>query len=413
MERIVTSRIRQKCGHKIDDRQFGFVSGRNCPRSLIHSITEWHTIIKAHKQCDVVYFDFRKAFDMVSHNILFHKLESSGFPANVVGWYKSLLRNRSSFTRVGQTLSSNELNIESGVVQGTVSGPLLFLFFINDIKTFMPQGINYVLFADDLKIYSHDSFLLQKTIDSIAEWACSNHLPLAPEKINVLHLGKHNKKHSYTISGQMIEPCTSIKDLGITIDNKLNFESHINKVARIAIVRVKQIMASFRFDNPDNYVRIFKTYVLPQIEYGSSVYSPPTDSLLSKTLEKPLRLFSRLVCKRCQVSYTSYSDRLALLNMTPLYIRRKITDVVEVYKIIKKEAYHPNNSFVFSRNSRHPYRLIRQPIPYDNNNWFYPLCEKLWNSIASQISVLDKIDSFKTHIEHLLVSSSSHPSYML
>ena len=171
-----------------------------------------------------------------------------------------------------------------------------------------------------MKLYSHDPSLLQTAINAIHDWSLANHLPLAPEKINVLHLGKRNCNYAYTINNIAIQAPKTIKDLGITIDNKLNFESHINKAVRIAMVRVRQILACFRFTSPEQYVQVFKTYVLPQIEYGSIVYSPPLNSTSCKTLEKPLRLFTRLVCKRCRIPYTSYLDRLDQLKMYPLYL---------------------------------------------------------------------------------------------
>ena len=97
--------------------------------------------------------------------------------------------------------------------------------------------------------------------------------------------------------------------------------------------------------------------------------------------------------------------------MAPLYIRRNIADVLEVCKILTNKAFHPKNPFVVSRQNRHPYRLVRQPHQYDNKNWFYPRSEKLWNSLSNRKTVIDKIEPFKSLIEHLLCEAP-HLNFM-
>ena len=139
---------------------------------------------------------------------------------------------------------------------------------------------------------------------------------------------------------------------------------------------------------------------------------PPSTSAMCKTLEKPLRLFTKLVCKRCQITYESYSDRLDSLNMISLFERRKSIDLIEFFKILNNNAYHPNHRIQLSKNKRHPSRLIRNPTPYDNENWFYPRSEKLWNSLCTKFVLSESIDSFKTQLDNIH-RSTPRPTFML
>ena len=223
-------------------------------------------------------------------------------------------------------------------------------------------------------------------------------LPLAENKINVLHLGAKNAREKYYINGKAIEAKEVIRDLGIMIDEKLNFESHINQqVAKASAISTK-IIRSFSFCTPNEYMALFNTYVSPILLYCSEVFNPALNSRLSLVLEGPLRRFTASAFQKCHVQYDSYTDRLNQLNEKPFYFRRVKNDLLQAYKIKSGLSQLPTVPWKNSNLPRDRHRLVLCDKICDNN-WFFPRVVKLWNSISRDIGRLENINQFKTYLD--------------
>lgn len=153
------------------------------------SHANYYHILHTHKSLDVIFFDFQKAFDRVPHSLLLQKLELFGIPLPIINWFGDFLPERSFSVKVNDSIVKFSQPIISGVPQGSVSGPLLFLIFINDLLLSLPTELCFGAFADDIKLYSNDPVVLQKGIDTVVEWSISNSLPLAHAKTALLRLG--------------------------------------------------------------------------------------------------------------------------------------------------------------------------------------------------------------------------------
>ena len=377
MERIIADRVRFSYDYLIIPNQFGFMKKRSCNLALLESISQWQSTLHDRKPVDVIYFDFKKAFDMVPHRKLLMKLKSLGFDEMLIKWYESFLNERKSVVKVGDCLTTETLNITSGVLQGTVSGPLLFLFFVNDICLSLPNTVDFVLFADDIEIYSNIPCELQLAVNNIVDWSIAWSLPIAPHKTSLLRLGRNNVLSPYFVENVNIPSSVSIRDLGVIIDEKLKFESHINSKVALANVKASQILRAFRFTDAKRYISLFNVYVRPILEYCSEVFNPPPKSRLCSQLESPLRKFTKTVCLRCKIPYVSYSDRLAKLDTQSSYCRIIGIDLLQAHKILHGKSHLVRCPFVLSRNVRH--RLIRQPRTYRDENWYFTRVERYWN----------------------------------
>ena len=185
--------------------------------------------ISESKVVDVIYFDFAKAFDTVPHRRLIKKLNAYGIRGLTLDWIKSFLSDRHQYVKVNDKLSK-EGKVLSGVPQGSVLGPLLFVMYINDL----PEVTNsdMYLFADDTKLVeeinsAEDAIRLQLDIDAMERWSKDWLLRFHPDKCHVLTLGKFwNIKHAhpYNIGGVILEHVEQEKDLGVIIDGELNFD---------------------------------------------------------------------------------------------------------------------------------------------------------------------------------------------
>jgi len=216
----------------LSTRQHGFVKNKACNTNLLEC-TDFTTYM-ASKQIptDMILLDFAKAFDKVSHPLLLHKLSSYGLSGKALAWIKAFLSNRRQKVILG-IVTSDWQPVLSGVPQGSVLGPLLFIIYINDLTDHLFNKT--YLFADDTKMVSainpssatEDSLLLQNDIDSAFTWSDIWLMQLNPTKCKVMHLGKHNPNHNYTVPSQdgntrlPLESTTNERDLGVTISNNL------------------------------------------------------------------------------------------------------------------------------------------------------------------------------------------------
>nr|pir F40F12.2 protein - Caenorhabditis elegans [Caenorhabditis elegans] len=386
MERIICSRIRTEFSHLLSPHQHGFLQLRSCPSSLVRSITLYHSIIRQEKSLDIIFFDFAKAFDKVSHSILLKKLATFGLDPLTCSWFKEFLNQRTFSVKINRFLSKNTYPISSGVPQGSVSGPLLFILFINDLLIDLEHSIYVSCFADDIKIYHHNPLIIQQSIDTIVSWSKKNELPLAPAKSSSLSLGSLNTNHSYTVDGVPIIPSSTVRDLGLVTDPKLKFEAHIAKISSLAMLRAKQILKAFSSNSPHFYGFLFKTYVAPIINYCAEVYSPSPNSLLSTKLEKPLRHFTKRVLQRCNTKFSSYEDRLSIMKLFSTRHTRIKAQMKLLYRFLTGSSHFPRlNQFVsFASSNRHPMILVRKDSCTAH---FFAQSVPIWNNLFKNVPV--------------------------
>ena len=153
MESIVRYRlVKHMMAHDhFCDPQHGFVPGRSCVTQLVTTLELWSEILDSGAPIDAIYLDFRKAFNYVPHNWLLRKLETYGINGNILGWVKDFLLNRKQRVVVNDKMPIRAY-ILSGIPQGRVLGPILFVIFIDDLPDVVPRTMN--IFADDTTFYS-------------------------------------------------------------------------------------------------------------------------------------------------------------------------------------------------------------------------------------------------------------------
>ena len=281
MERIIKDQIMKFLVDEklLSNKQHGFLGKRSTVTQLLSYLDKCADSISESKVVDVIYFDFAKAFDTVPHRRLLKKLNAYGIRGLTLDWIKSFLSDRHQYVKVNDKLSK-EGKVLSGVPQGSVLGPLLFVMYINDL----PEVTNsdMYLFADDTKLVeeinsAEDAIRLQLDIDAMERWSKDWLLRFHPDKCHVLTLGKFwNIKHAhpYNIGGVILEHVEQEKDLGVIIDGELNFDEHIFSKIKKANSIVGLISRSFDFLSPEMLRTLFTAFVRHHLEYAQSVWSP-------------------------------------------------------------------------------------------------------------------------------------------
>ena len=270
---------------------------------LLSCIHKWFQSFSQNLVTNVVYTDIAKAFDSVSHQKLLRVIKSYGLSTTVCNWISDFLTGRTQQVTVSDKMSTI-LSVLSGVPQGSVLGPLLFLIFINDISLcnsyLQPEG-GVALFADDAKLFSHNKLKLQNSLNSTSHWLTNNQLNLALHKCLNLQIKKPSLTENETqlfISNIPIKNSPCVKDLGILLSTDLKWSNHINHISSSASSQSYLILKSFSSRCIWVLLKLYKTHVRPKLEYNSPVWSPYNNNMVylayaQKTVVQVLALSRR------------------------------------------------------------------------------------------------------------------------
>ena len=304
---------------------------------------------------------------------------------------------------------SKAAQVLSGIPQGSVIGPLLFVIYINDIlENIESSGL---MFADDTKIFrsissKEDAKNLQQDLNTLEQWSSKWGLKFNSEKCHILTLGKFENiryTNRYKICDIELEHVYAEKDLGVTVDEDLNFYEHISMKVRIANAIVGQIRRCFLFLDGSTFKRLYTAFVRPHLEYAQSVWSPHL-AKYSNMIENVQIRATKLVDN---IGNLDYEERLTQLSLTSLKYRRKKGDMIEIFKHFN--TYDENAlSTTFKprkRTSRaHKLQMIEK-IPKDGyrgiqSNSFYYRTPRIWNSLPRHVAESKTINSFKNNIDN-------------
>lgn len=361
--------------------QHGFRKNKSVSTQLIETLDDWTEAIESKRYVDVIYFDISKAFDSVLHSKLLEKLYQVGIRGPILNWIKAFLSDRTFAVKVGKDLSKS-FSILSGVPQGSVLGPLLFLFYISDLPTFCKtEQVKLKFFADDLKayiIYDHhtDAFNLQAFINKLSAWCINNGLKLASEKCSVLLLG--NRKFpafKYQLNGTDLKITENyVRDLGININSSLKWSTHIDIIVKSAFARLFSLFKALKSINPKFLTRMYTVYVRPLVEFSSSVFNPYIKKDINR-LESVQITACNLIYYRCfQKAYPekpNYEEILKILGIFSLQKRRLITDLVLFHKILRNEVRISTKTAPTVKASRTRGSKFKIETSYSNSNVRY------------------------------------------
>ena len=390
---------------QLHSAQHGFLPGRSCATQLLTAMENWMQQLEAGEAVDVAYLDFRKAFDAVPHKLLLQKLHDLGVRGVLLKWIESFLSGRSLRVRMNGTLS-NRISVVSGVPQGSVLGPALFLVFVNDLPEQVKGHI--LMFADDAKLYGNPGQLMtpavnpqmQVDLEAMADWSASWQLPFNLKKCKVLHLGRCNPRQQYFLQDAPISEVSEERDLGVIIDEELKFRKH----AATAVSKANQILGIIRrsFELLDSVTLplLFKTLVRPHLEYGNIIWGP-FNKEDQRLVERVQRRATRLVP---DVRQLPYQDRLRKLRLPSMLYRRRRGDVIMIFMLMNgllkmnKEDFFQRAASASTRG--HPMKVAkpRASSRARRNHWSVRAIND-WNSLPTHVVLASSLDTFKNRLD--------------
>ena len=334
LEKIIRKEIMtyMQKNNLLSDDQHGFSKDRSCLTNLLEALDDITRMVDEGLQVDEIFLDFRKAFDKVSHERLLYKLHHMGIRDDLLAWITSFLKMRKQRVKVNGSMSS-WADVTSGVPQGSVLGPILFVIFINDFPSLLQSSVK--LFADDAKLYSDVSHAnghlkLQEDLKTCVDWANQWLMLFHPKKCKVIHYGKHSNKLDYTLNGHPVIHVTEEKDLGIKMSEDLKWTTHIADAVKKANRMVGLIKHTFTYMNKEMFLVLYKTLVRPLLEYCPQVWSPN----LAKNIEAVEKVQQRATKIVPELHHLPYEERLKCLKLYPLRERRLRGDMIFTYKLL-------------------------------------------------------------------------------
>ena len=234
-ERCVLNSIKDHLYQVISPKQLGFCTGRSCVTNLLEALDHIGSLLDSGSQVYTIYLDMSKAFDKVSHRRLVHKLIQVGFGGNLLNWFCSYLSvRRHRVTVLGAT--SEDLPVTSGVPQGSILGPALFLLYVNDLPEDISSNSRVLMFADDTKAFREiktlgDVSSLQKDIGKLTTWSQSSGLLFNEAKCKAQHITRKTKPilSSYKLNNTALELYAAEKDLSVWISKDLTWYKQVNE----------------------------------------------------------------------------------------------------------------------------------------------------------------------------------------
>ena len=385
--------------------QFGFRRGLSTTDALLDYMEFLYKNIDEKKHVISVFVDFSKAFDTVKHDILLSKLEMYGIRGVANDWFRSYLTGRSQRVRVGSSISEEKLII-NGVPQGSVLGSILFLLYVNEISNIFPE-LKATLFADDTTLSAAQADIgnLVRTIDfgldRFTAWAFANRLALNAQKTNAIlfsnRIQSHEVNFDINIGGVDIELRECTRFLGLVVDNKLKFDSHLSTIAT-KLSKIVGIIYKLSFCLPQaSLIKLYYCLFYPHILYCNLIWGD-TYAIHLNTIELLQKKVVRIITGSAFLSHTD-----------PLFCSTKILKVSDVHRYLLGIYMYRNLSSFSTAN--HPYLtrqandpLINYPRLSQSRHCISFAGPQLWCNIPINIRTSPSLYLFKTSLKNYFLN---------
>ena len=409
--------------NKYNVNQHGFRIGRSCLSQLLTHYDRIISHLEKGLNVDTIYIDFAKAFDKVDHNLVLKKLSMLGVRGKILQWIESFLTIRNQRVMVNGFLSQ-PAPVISGVPQGSVIGPLLFLILIGDIDQDIATSF-VSSFADDTRLSRAvsgvtDASALQTDLEKVYQWAIDNNMVFNAKKFEALRYGYDDVLKaitSYTSpDGSIIPDKDHLRDLGVTMSANGSFRQHISEMCQAARNMCSWILRTFQSRSKELMLTLWKSLVLPILDYCSQLWCPVKTGLIQE-IEDIQRFFTRKI--RCD-KYGDYWERLNMLGMYSLQRRRERYRIIYTWKILENLVPNVGENKIRYRSSIRHGRVCVVPRPLKTASTevqglvhasFAVHGGNLFNALPKPIRNLTNVDlpTFKRKLDGYLSSIADEP----
>ena len=398
---LIAKHLSEHC--PLSDAQWGFIPGRSTVSALLSTVHHWFQLLEDGKEVCAIFLDFKKAFDSVPHIPLVEKLQHIGLNAHLISWIKNYLTARMQQVVV-EGATSNPLPVLSGVPQGSVLGPLLFLIYINDITTVsLTESSQQVLYADDVLLYRAitclaDTRAIQRDVEEVQKWADNNHLKLNPTKCKYMLISRKHADVTFTLflDGIPLERVEVFKYLGVLLRSNLTWSDHITTVCSKARQLLGMLYRQFYNHAPPATIKqLYISLIRPHLEYAAPLWDPHLQRDVNM-LENVQKFAMKLITQKWDQGYTQLME---MVDLPTLKNRRLHLKLHHVFRIVHSLCDFPpifqaTSTYCERRTRPH---LLHQPFARTNAFLysFVPSGAAAWNQLTDEQATAGSLQTFK------------------
>lgn len=373
--------------------QSGFLPGHSTITQLAFLTHKWQMALDRGEHVQTAFLDLSKAYDRVSTAGLLFKLSNAGVSPSALEWFTSFLTDRTQCVKVNGQMSTWRTP-KSGIPQGTVLGPTLFLLYINDLPEKLEETAS--IFADDTTVYasgknsSEISAHLSTDLTSASTWAQNWGMQFAAEKSSHLTILAKQQQRSLVkvevkMDGVTIPAVKRHKHLGVTIDENLTWQDHINSIHTTCARQIGLLARLRNVLSKPAVRRIFTGFIRPRLEYASAIWSGGNITKLLKLQEK--------FCKRHRLTLPALNTRLEYHTLLLFFKIRQNTTPSYLSAILPRTF---NDSTTYRlRKMNYPFPGVRKT---SSLNGFFPRAIEMWNNLPVQIQQSNSLQLFKRNL---------------
>ena len=376
--------------------QSGFRPHHSTESILIKMTDDWLEVMDQGLYTVAIFLDLRKAFDVVNHDLLITKLQIYGCSPSSLLWFKSYLTDRRQCVNLLGTVSNTEV-LSSGIPQGSILGPTLFLLFINDLP--LSWESRNGLFADDATFYASATTLTdvqlqpQRDLNSTAMWTKEHGMVAHPEKTKYMIIGTRQKLSrceecalTLFLDDRKLEQAQEERLLGLDIDLTLSWSTQVTNLRKTLLKRVA-VLARIKKFLPIKYrIILFNASIKPVLEYCVSVWASCNVGLLDNIFKVQKRCACLILDAPFQARTLPLFYKLGWLPINHICIERRLILFKKILdgrapNYLSEKLLSLKYCKFYDTRSRMPYRL---PIPRTNcrKRMFFYNAFQLWNNIS-------------------------------
>ena len=411
-----------------DESQHGSKKGRSTVSQLLAQHEEVLRLMEDGGAADLIYLDFSKAFDRVSHPILLAKLRRMGVKGKLLEWIKAWLSDRRQAVKIAGALS-DWTEVPSSVPQGSILGPLLFLIFIGDLGNNLPEESTTTVrkYVDDTKCLRgnktrEDVENFQSDLFLIYEWEAVNRLPFNGTKFQNIKITVDQEEKELSTSTLLFTPnymdpiqeLDVVKDLGVLIDSNGDFRSQRLKAQRKTMSKCSWILRTFKSRDPGLLKSLWQSLAQPHQDYASQLWTPVARTGEIAWQEKPLRQFTR---RMKGLSHLNYWDRLSQMKMLSCERRAERYKIIYMWKILNGLVPNPGITVQTTAGSRSGLTALVPPLSGTKDSvrglkerYFTCVGPRLFNSLPRILREdYSTLQTFKSHLDLYLEKIPDQP----
>ena len=400
----------------LENKQYGFRAHRSTTQAILNFMDYLYNNLDKNKLVFSIFLDFQKAFDSVDHTILLSKLNFYGIRGHAHDWFRSYLANRKQFVTIDNS-SSKLRQIEYGVPQGSIMGPLLFLIFINDISKCSPL-FHYILYADDSTLstwINEDELkenieLINTELDHLYFWLNANKITINKTKTKYM-MFSYRRNIMITdikIGNNIIDEADFVKFLGIYIDNHLSFRNHINEISIKISKSVGLLHKLNKFLPPKILKIVYTSFIHPYLSYGIEAWHGTFKNWTQKIFilqKKAIRALNKLEYNHHTNEYYKLNNIIKLEDQYKIQISNYIFRHLNSNIDPETSAKFEKNLIIHPHDTRHGEQMrVTRVNRSISKNMISHNGTKVWNSLPHSVKSSNSYYKFKKQVKEFFLN---------